>query len=142
MFPSLEWLSLPDEVRVFGDMMQQQIDLRHEARNLSQFEENFGRDGQGGKAGRVHAAVIFPRPLVNWSTDEVLVEEYADAVPLKYFLRHGGGPFDHRIANLGLDAFLVSTEIVWPLVCYSHSRFRICYCWITLSMPICTPEIS
>ncbi|KAG9128011.1 hypothetical protein FRC07_006371 [Ceratobasidium sp. 392] len=106
MFPGLEWLSLPDEVQVFGDMMQQQIDLRHEARNLSQFEQNFGRDGLGGKSGRVKAAVVFPRPLVDWSTDEVLVEEYADAVPLKYFLKHGGGPFDHRIANLGLDAFL------------------------------------
>ncbi|KAF8711984.1 ABC protein, partial [Rhizoctonia solani] len=106
MIPGLEWLSLPDEVRVFGEMMQQQIDLRHEARNLVQFEQNFGRDGQGGKSGRVQTAVVFPRPLVNWSTDEVLVEEYADAVPLKYFLRHGGGPFDHRIANLGLDAFL------------------------------------
>ncbi|KAG8678391.1 hypothetical protein FRC08_017815, partial [Ceratobasidium sp. 394] len=106
MFPGLEWLSLPDEVRVFGDMMQQQIDLRHEARNLAQFEQNFGRDGLGGKSGRVKAAVVFPRPLVDWSTDEVLVEEYADAVPLKYFLKHGGGPFDHRIANLGLDAFL------------------------------------
>ncbi|KAJ1301732.1 hypothetical protein OPQ81_008965 [Rhizoctonia solani] len=87
-------------------MMQQQIDLRHEARNLAQFEQNFGRDGQGGKPGHVQTAVVFPRPLVNWSTDEVLVEEYADAVPLKYFLRNGGGPFDHRIANLGLDAFL------------------------------------
>ncbi|CAE6509716.1 unnamed protein product [Rhizoctonia solani] len=106
MLPGLEWLSLPDEVAVFGNMMQQQIDLRHEARNLVQFEQNFGRDGQGGKSGRVQTAVVFPRPLVNWSTDEVLVEEYADAVPLKYFLRHGGGPFDHRIANLGLDAFL------------------------------------
>ncbi|CUA70827.1 ABC1 family protein C21C3,03, mitochondrial [Rhizoctonia solani] len=106
MMPGLEWLSLPDEVRVFGEMMQQQIDLRHEAHNLVQFEQNFGRDGQGGKSGRVQAAVVFPRPLVNWSTDEVLVEEYADAVPLKYFLRQGGGPFDHRIANLGLDAFL------------------------------------
>ncbi|KAG8681973.1 hypothetical protein FRC09_017114, partial [Ceratobasidium sp. 395] len=106
MVPGLEWLSLPDEVRVFGDMMQQQIDLRHEARNLSQFEQNFGRDGLGGKSGRVKAAVVFPRPLIDWSTDEVLVEEYADAVPLKYFLKHGGGPFDHRIANLGLDAFL------------------------------------
>ncbi|QRV97319.1 ABC1 family protein [Ceratobasidium sp. AG-Ba] len=106
MVPGLEWLSLPDEVQVFGDMMQQQLDLRHEARNLSQFEQNFGRDGLGGKPGRVKTAVVFPRPLVDWSTDEVLVEEYADAVPLKYFLRHGGGPFDHRIANLGLDAFL------------------------------------
>lgn len=112
MLPGLEWLSLPDEVRVFGDMMQQQIDLRHEARNLVQFEQNFGRDGHGGKPGRVQTAVVFPRPLVNWSTDEVLVEEYADAIPLKYFLRQGGGPFDHRIANLGLDAFLVSVNCI------------------------------
>ncbi|KAG9124602.1 hypothetical protein FRC07_010981 [Ceratobasidium sp. 392] len=98
--------SLPDEVQVFGNMMQQQIDLRHEARNLSQFEQNFGRDGLGGKSGRATAAVVFPRPLIDWSTDKALVKKYADAAPLKYFLEQGGGPFHHRIANLGLDTLL------------------------------------
>jgi aarF domain-containing kinase len=35
------------------------------------------------------------------------MEEFEDALPLKYFLRNGGGPYDDRIANIGLDAFLV-----------------------------------
>jgi aarF domain-containing kinase len=39
---------------------------------------------------------------------EVLMEEFEDALPLKYFLKNGGGPYDDRIASIGLDAFLVS----------------------------------
>lgn len=45
---------------------------------------------------------------MDYTSQRVLVEEYEDAVPLKAFLREGGGPYDYRIASLGLDAFLVS----------------------------------
>ncbi|WVQ72324.1 hypothetical protein IAR50_001874 [Cryptococcus sp. DSM 104548] len=104
-FPGMQWFSLPDEVTVFGDMMQSQLDLRVEANNLDTFERNFKRRGR---------RVVFPTPINlgqagGESRDgmrDVLVEEYEDALPLKYFLRNGGGPFDHKIANIGLDAFL------------------------------------
>lgn len=97
--PGMEWLSLPEEVCVFGNMMNEQLDLRNEAVNLRTFEKNFARR---------RGAVTFPRPLEDFSSAEVLVEEFQDALPLKYFLRNGGGPFDDRLANLGLDAFLVN----------------------------------
>lgn len=97
-FPGMEWLSFPQEVEVFGNMMRSQLDLTTEARNLDRFEENF----------KHRTVVSFPRPLNAYTSKRVLVEEYEDAVPLKAFLREGGGPFDYRIASLGLDAFLVS----------------------------------
>ena len=95
--PGMEWLSFPEEVAVFGALMTSQLDLRTEARNLLTFEHNF----------RHRRTVSFPRPLMDYTTKDVLVEEYEDAVPLKHFLREGGGPYDDAIASLGLDAFLV-----------------------------------
>ncbi|GAA94521.1 uncharacterized protein L969DRAFT_83918 [Mixia osmundae IAM 14324] len=94
--PGMEWLSFPEEVEVFGGMMRAQLDLRTEAQNLQTFEHNF----------RHRKTVSFPRPLTDYTSQSVLVEEYEDAVPLKMFLREGGGPYDEKIANLGLDAFL------------------------------------
>ncbi len=106
--PGMQWLSLPEEVDVFGDMMNQQLDLRVEANNLDRFTANFEKRGPG---------VKFPLPIrldadkeVNEGSPagaEVLIEEFEDALPLKWFLRNGGGDYDDRIANIGLDAFLV-----------------------------------
>ena len=98
IFPGMQWISLPEEVEVFGRMMNEQLDLRNEVKNLIRFEENF--------ASR-KAAVTFPRPLADYSTKDILIEEYENALPLKAFLKHGGGPFDDVIAESGLDAFLV-----------------------------------
>ncbi|KAL1760906.1 hypothetical protein FB107DRAFT_269615 [Schizophyllum commune] len=95
--PGMEWISLPEEVQVFGGMMFQQIDLRHEADNLLTFENNFAPR---------NLSVSFPRPLSEWSTRELLVEEYVKAIPLETFLKNGGGPFDAILATSGLDTFL------------------------------------
>lgn len=98
ILPGMKWLSLPEEVLVFGGMMNQQLDLRHEADNLSVFEGNFAPR---------KVPVTFPRPLKIWSTKDILVEEYQNALPLELFLRNGGGPYDYQIATVGLNAFLV-----------------------------------
>ena len=100
-FPGMRWISLPEEVTVFGEMMSEQLDLRHEAENLLTFEHNF--------ASR-NVPVTFPRPLKVFSTPDILVEEFEHAVPLELFLTNGGGPFDEQIATIGLDAFLVCGE--------------------------------
>ncbi|KAL0068703.1 hypothetical protein AAF712_004420 [Marasmius tenuissimus] len=97
LFPGMQWLSLPEEVDVFGGMMFQQLDLRHEADNLLTFEHNF--------ASR-KVPVKFPRPLKEFSTKDLLIEEYENALPLENFLKYGGGPFDQQIATVGLNAFL------------------------------------
>jgi aarF domain-containing kinase len=108
IFPGMEWISLPEEVQVFGRMMNEQLDLRNEAVNLDHFERNF--------ASR-RVPVTFPRPLKIWSTRDVLVEEFQTALPLEAFLKNGGGPFDDQIAEIGLDAFLVEriSLLDWPL---------------------------
>lgn len=99
ILPGMHWLSLPQEVDVFGKMMFQQLDLRHEAENLLAFESNFSHR---------KVSVTFPRPLKVWSTKDLLVEEFENALPLEAFLKNGGGPYDDQIATMGLDAFLVS----------------------------------
>ncbi|PWN54432.1 ABC1-domain-containing protein [Violaceomyces palustris] len=97
LIPGAEWLSFPEEVEVFSEMMFSQLDLRNEAQNLKRFEENFKKR---------RGAISFPRPLIEFSTKQLLIEEFEEALPLKHFLNMGGAGFDHRIANLGLDAFL------------------------------------
>ncbi|KAF9074800.1 hypothetical protein BDP27DRAFT_1443771 [Rhodocollybia butyracea] len=97
IFPGMQWLSLPEEVEVFGQMMFQQLDLRHEAENLQTFEINFAHR---------NVPVNFPRPLQVWSTPHLLVEEFENALPLETFLKNGGGPYDEQVATAGLDAFL------------------------------------
>ncbi|KAM5432663.1 hypothetical protein McanMca71_007360 [Microsporum canis] len=94
--PTMEWLSLPDEVEKFGEMMKLQLDLRIEAANLTFFRENF----------ESRTTARFPYPYTEYTTREVLVEEFAQGIPLAAFLENGGGVFQHDIAHEGLDAFL------------------------------------
>lgn len=121
LFPGMQWLSLPEEVSVFGEMMRRQLDLRIEAENLLTFENNF--------ASR-NVPVSFPRPLKTFSTADLLVEEYENALRMEYFLKNGGGPFDDQLATVGLDAFLVR-ELSLVVFFYLFSR-RKCY-YLTIS---------
>jgi aarF domain-containing kinase len=94
--PTMEWLSFPDEVKQFGEMMRLQLDLRIEAANLTIFRKNF----------KNRTTAWFPYPYTDYSTREVLVEEFATGIPLADFLVNGGGVFQKEIADEGLDAFL------------------------------------
>lgn len=94
--PTMHWLSFPDEVQQFGEMMKLQLDLRIEATNLVIFRQKF----------RNRTTAWFPYPYMDYTTREVLVEEFAQGIPLATFLDIGGGVYQHEIANEGLDAFL------------------------------------
>lgn len=94
--PTIEWLSLPDEVKQFGEMMKLQLDMRIEAANLAVFRKNF----------RSRPTAWFPFPYTEFTTRNVLVEEFAQGIPLADFLENGGGSFQKDIASGGLDAFL------------------------------------
>ncbi|KAG0042862.1 hypothetical protein BGZ83_012084 [Gryganskiella cystojenkinii] len=94
--PNMNWIALPDQVAIFGEMMQEQLDLRIEAKNLETFQRNF----------RDRFTVTFPTPLSHFATKEMLIEEFVDALPLKAYLENGAGPFDSKIADIGLDGFL------------------------------------
>lgn len=94
--PTIEWLSLPDEVEQFGEMMKLQLDLRIEAANLAKFRQNF----------KDRSTAWFPYPYTDFTTRNVLIEEFAQGIPLADFMENGGGVFQHEIADEGLDAFL------------------------------------
>ncbi|KAG0746351.1 hypothetical protein G6F57_005853 [Rhizopus arrhizus] len=104
LIPTIHWLSLPDEVRVFGEMMKEQLDLRGEAKNLAKFNEYFEKAHN----------VKFPRPLIAFTTKDMLIEEYVNGIPLDLFLsqasytRKGNldSVYDVKLAHIGLDAFL------------------------------------
>jgi len=94
--PTMEWLSLPDEVEQFGEMMRLQLDLRIESANLSIFRKNF----------KDRTTAWFPYPYTEFTTRQVLIEEFAQGIPLSDFMENGGGVFQQEIADEGLDAFL------------------------------------
>ncbi|KIW08189.1 uncharacterized protein PV09_01120 [Verruconis gallopava] len=96
IIPTMEWLSFPDEVKQFGEMMRLQLDLRIEAANLTIFRKHFAH----------RTTAWFPYPYTDYTTRQVLVEEFATGIPLEDFLANGGGVFQKEIANEGLDAFL------------------------------------
>lgn len=94
--PTMEWLSFPDEVNQFGEMMRLQLDMRIESANLTIFRKNF----------RNRSTAWFPYPYTQYTSRQVMVEEFATGIPLEHFLENGGGVFQKEIADEGLDAFL------------------------------------
>ncbi|KAF9274363.1 hypothetical protein BGZ68_000736 [Mortierella alpina] len=96
LIPNMSWIALPDQVAMFGEMMQEQLDLRIEAKNLEAFQRNF----------RDRYTVTFPTPLIQFVTKDMLIEEFVDAFNLNTYLEKGAGPFDLKIADIGLDGFL------------------------------------
>lgn len=99
IIPTMEWLSLPDEVEQFEILMRLQLDLRIEALNLAKFRDNFSN----------RLDIYFPKPFLNFSTRGVLVEEYINAIPMKKMLSlkdNFGKNLSKEISDKGLDAFL------------------------------------
>ncbi|KAI7906313.1 ABC1 family-domain-containing protein [Cokeromyces recurvatus] len=104
LIPTMQWLSLPDEVRVFGEMMMEQLDLRGEAHNLCRFNDYFQNDRN----------VKVPKPYRQFSTRDMLIEEYERSIPLDLFLKQASYARQHelepvfakKLADIGLNAFL------------------------------------
>ncbi|CAI5759330.1 unnamed protein product [Candida verbasci] len=99
VLPTMEWLSLPDEVEQFSILMRLQLDLRIEALNLAKFRENF----------KSRLDIHFPKPYLNFTTRDVLVEEYIHAIPLDKLLsltENFGKNLSKEVSDKGLDAFL------------------------------------
>lgn len=97
--PTMEWLSLPDEVEQFSLLMRLQLDLRIEGLNLVKFRENF----------KNRLDIHFPKPYINFTTREVLVEEFMHAIPMSKMLSlkdNFGKNLSKEISDKGLDAFL------------------------------------
>ncbi|KAK9719075.1 hypothetical protein K7432_005054 [Basidiobolus ranarum] len=95
--PALHWLSIPEEIHVFGDMMQKQLDLRLEAENMLKFRKNFAQI----------PSIDFSRPWNAFVSKNVLVQNYIYGIPLKLFMNSKvNSVYDEKIANIGLNGFL------------------------------------
>ena len=62
--------------------MRLQLDLRIEAANLTKFRKYF----------KTRTNASFPYPFHAFTTRSVMIEEFAQGLPLAYFLQNGGGP--------------------------------------------------
>ncbi|CUS23924.1 LAQU0S12e03092g1_1 [Lachancea quebecensis] len=100
MIPTMEWLSLPNEVEQFAILMRLQLDLRIECLNLMRFNDNFKRSFQ----------VKFPRGFQELTTRQVLFEEYIYGFPMEEFLRAkdelGDTNLRKKVSHPFIDAFL------------------------------------
>ncbi|KAK6454948.1 ABC1 family protein [Scheffersomyces xylosifermentans] len=99
VIPTMEWLSLPDEVEQFAILMRLQLDLRIEGLNLAKFRSNF----------KNRLDIHFPKPYLNFTTRDVLVEEFIHAIPMSKLLSlkdNFGKNLSKEVSDKGLDAFL------------------------------------
>ncbi|KXN73221.1 ABC1-domain-containing protein, partial [Conidiobolus coronatus NRRL 28638] len=97
LVPTLQWVSLEEEVKTFSKMMHEQLDLITEANNLTKLRHNF----------RAQKEVKFPRPILPLVSESILVEKFEHGVPLKKFMDLGeDGVFNQDIAAVGLNSFL------------------------------------
>lgn len=115
--PNMEWLSFPQEVDMFGRMMNMQLNLRLEAENLLIFRENF----------KERVDIHFPKPFFRLSSKDVLVEEYINGISMSTLLKNcpnnsttdtkmkldinkdvevDKNAMEREISDKGLDAFL------------------------------------
>jgi len=80
----LEWLNAEGAVEEFAGLLQMQLDLRREAKNLEEFGKNFHND----------QTVVFPKLIPEYpATQHVLVETYEEGIPVtQYAKKHSDDP--------------------------------------------------
>lgn len=100
LVPPLRWLSLPQCVDEFAQVMSAQINLKVEADNLEKFSENFSDV----------PFIKFPRPLRPYVTTKVLVETFEEGEAMLDVLRSpeegDADQLKKRLAEIGVDALL------------------------------------
>ncbi|KAG0669613.1 hypothetical protein C6P45_003518 [Maudiozyma exigua] len=98
--PTMEWLSLPDEVNQFSILMNLQLDLRIESLNLKKFRENF----------KNNPMVTFPEPLLQFSNRNILFEENIIGLSMETFLEAkdsiSNASLCKKVSDPFVDAFL------------------------------------
>ncbi|XP_055343189.1 uncharacterized aarF domain-containing protein kinase 2-like [Paramacrobiotus metropolitanus] len=102
MFKDFRWLRLRDSVLAFSSLMQKQLDLRVEAKNLEIFRQNFAN----------FEAVTFPAPHYPFVTKHVLMESWEDGVSISNYLDNKvPHQTKQKLASLGADALLKMTFV-------------------------------
>lgn len=97
VIPTMEWLSLPQEVEQFAILMNLQLDLRIESYNLNKFREKFAKTND----------VFFPKP--RYSSRKILIEDQVYGVSMNKILelKHvKNGKMLKFISDRLIDSFL------------------------------------
>ncbi|CAI8498220.1 unnamed protein product [Pichia kudriavzevii] len=95
--PTMEWLSLPQEVEQFSILMNLQLDLRIESYNLNKFREKFADSTD----------VMFPKP--RYSSRKVLIEDRIYGVSMNDILKVKHTNHDKMLKYISdrlIDSFL------------------------------------
>ena len=83
IFPSMQFMSLSGCVSEFSSLLLSQLDLKQEGRHLLQFDQNFTRTWNAHENECIH----FPKPYLNLSSKDVLVETYEEGISLSEWLQ-------------------------------------------------------
>ncbi len=104
---AVRMINLPRATENFGQVLRLQADLTNEASNLQQFRNNFYQDDT---LKEQNSLISFPKPVPEWSSPRVLVEDYVeDAIPIAVFLQDStpnGVHLRRELAGPLLRAFL------------------------------------
>lgn len=96
--PSIEWVSFRESLDEFAFQMQVQLDLTTEAENMLQFRKDYEKSN-----------VIFPKPIVELCTPELLVQTFEKGEHIQNYLSNISAiPEDARkkMSDLGADLLL------------------------------------
>ncbi|CEG38038.1 atypical abc1 abc1-c protein kinase [Plasmopara halstedii] len=94
--PLLQWLGGKDSVTEFASLMERQLNLRIEGENLALFSKHF----------RHRKGIRFPVPLMDFTTENVLVESYEDGLHFNEILAQMKPPRRKAVARVVLEAYL------------------------------------
>ncbi|GMM44379.1 Cqd1 protein [Pichia kluyveri] len=97
VIPTMEWLSLPQEVEQFSILMNLQLDLRIESYNLNRFQDKFKNSND----------IHFPKP--RFSSRKVLIEEKIAGIEMNKILEIKHMSHDRMLKSISdklIDSFL------------------------------------
>jgi len=108
---TIRMMNLPKVCGNFAQVMEFQIDLRKEAKNLHIFRDNFAVH-VGSENGKI-PKVSFPRPIL---TDaDCLIEDYEEALPISAYLKDDsaqGVELRKKLAGPLLRSFLKVSDVI------------------------------
>ncbi|GMF11952.1 unnamed protein product [Phytophthora lilii] len=94
--PTLRWLGGKDSVTEFASLMERQLNLRVEGENLTLFSEHF----------RNRKGLRFPVPLMDYTTENVLVESFEDGLHFSEIFSQMEPLRRKAVARVVLEAYL------------------------------------
>ncbi len=122
LVPSLRWLAMGLALEEFSKLMNLQLDLRVEARNLERFHRDFRPRWYdavslrtlygfltlmlGEAVGPQGGNVTFPTPLAGWCTQSVMVETFIKGIPVSDVAKRGDASLRRAVSRAGVDVFV------------------------------------